>query len=390
MPPPHRNTPAVRDRFLLRPGVVFLNHGSFGACPVPVFEAYQRWQRELEGQPVEFLGRRSPELLRAARTALGAFVGADPDDLVYVPNATAGVNAVARSLELRPGDEVVGTDHEYGAEERTWQAACAERGARYVRAAVPVPVRSRDEVVEQIWSAVTPRTRVLAVSHITSPTALILPVGELIGRARAEGILTVIDGAHAPGQIPLDLRRLGADFYAANCHKWMCAPKGTGFLFARADLKDRLRPPVTSWGDAREAAGPSHFLNEFEWQGTEDISRYLAVPEAIRFLREHDWEAVRAGAHLLVRRFREAVARLAGSAPLCPDDEGWYAQMASMPLPVPVEEAPALQRRLYDEFAVEIPLMRWNGRTLLRISVQAYNTAGDVDMLLRALERVLR
>lgn len=380
----------MRDQFLLRPDVVFLNHGSFGACPAPVFEAYQRWQRELERQPVEFLGRRFRELLAAARAALAAFVGADAGDLVYVPNATAGVNAVARSLELRPGDEVVGTDHEYGGVERAWQAVCAERGARYVRAAVPVPVRTRDEVVEQIWSAVSPRTRVLAVSHITSPTALIFPVAELIARARAAGILTVIDGAHGPGQITVDLRRLRPDFYAANCHKWMCAPKGTGFLFARADLKDRLRPPITSWGDAESTAGPSHFLNEFEWQGTEDISRYLAVPEAIRFLREHDWEAVRARAHGLVRRFREAVAHLAGSAPLCPDDEGWYAQMASMPLPVPVEEAPALQRRLYEESAIEIPLMRWNGRTLLRISVQAYNTADDVEALLRALGRVLR
>lgn len=379
----------MRDHFLLRPDVVFLNHGSFGACPRPVFEAYQRWQLELERQPVEFLGRRSRRLLREAREALGGFVGADPDDLVYVPNATTGVNAVARSLDLRREDEVVVTDHEYGAVERTWQAACRERGARLVRAAVPVPVRTPGEIVERVWSAVGPRTRVLAVSHITAATALILPIAGLIERARAAGILTVIDGAHAPGQIPLDLRRLGPDFYSANCHKWMCAPKGSGFLYARADLKDILRPPITSWGDAADGAVPSHFLNEFEWQGTEDIARYLAVPEAIRFLREHDWEAVRARAHALVRRFREAVAALTGAAPLCPDGAGWYAQMASMPIPVPVEEAAVFQRRLYDAFGIEIPVFPWNGRSLLRISVQAYNTADDVDALVRALGRLL-
>lgn len=380
----------MRDLFLLRPGVVFLNHGSFGACPRPVFEAYQRWQLELEHQPVEFLGRRCRELLRTARRALGDYVGADPDDLVYVPNATTGVNVVARSLDLRPGDDVVGTDHEYGAVDRTWRTVCAERGARYVRAAVPVPVRTPGEVAEHIWSAVTPRTRVLAVSHITSPTALIFPLAEVIGRARSSGILTVVDGAHAPGQIPFDLRQLNVDFYAANCHKWLCAPKGTGFLFARRDLQDRLRPPITSWGDESDLAGPSHFLNEFEWQGTADLAGYLAVPEAIRFLRDHEWDGVRERAHALVRAFRSALAELTGLEALCADDPAWYAQMASMALPIPVEEARAFQQRLLEEFAVEIPVMRWNGRALLRISVQAYNTPEEVDTLVRAVGRLLR
>ena len=380
----------MRDLFLLRPGVIFLNHGAFGACPRPVFEAYQRWQLELEQQPVEFLGRRSGELLRTARRALGQEVGADPDDLVYVPNATTGVNVVARSLDLQPGDEVVGTDHEYGAVDRTWRTVCAERGARYVRAAVPVPVRAPGEVADRIWSAVTRRTRVLAVSHITSPTALTFPLAELIGRARSSGILTVVDGAHAPGQIPIDLRELGADFYAANCHKWLCAPKGTGFLFARRDLQDRLRPPITSWGDESDLAGPSHFLNEFEWQGTDDLAAYLAVPEAIRFLHDHDWGGVRERSHALVRTFRDALAVLTGLGPLCPDDPAWFTQMASMPLPIPAEEARAFQRRLLEEFAIEIPVMRWNGRALLRISVQAYNTPQDVDALVRAAGRLLR
>jgi len=226
---------ALCDLFLLDPDVIFVNHGSFGACPRPVFAAYQAWQRELERQPVEFLGRRFAALIAEARTALGAYVGAGADDLVYVPNATTGLNIVARSLELAPGDEVLATDHEYGALDRTWRFICAKRGARYVRQPVELPITSAEEVVEAVWAGVTDRTRVLFLSHITSPTAIIIPVAELVRRAREAGIITVVDGAHAPGQIPLDLESLGVDFYAGNCHKWMMAPKGSAFLYARRE-----------------------------------------------------------------------------------------------------------------------------------------------------------
>ncbi|MBN1661062.1 MAG: aminotransferase class V-fold PLP-dependent enzyme, partial [Anaerolineae bacterium] len=239
---------SIRDLFLLQPDVVFLNHGSFGACPRSVFEVYQRWQLELERQPVEFLGRRAPELMRAARQALGSYLGAEADDLVYVPNATTGLNAVARALPLLPGDEVLATDHEYGALDRTWRFVCARRGARYVNQPVPLPVESAEQVVEAIWGGVTERTRVLFLSHITSPTALILPVEALVRRARSAGILTVIDGAHVPGQTPLDLEALGADFYSGNCHKWLCSPKGAGFLYARREVQNLLEPLVVSWG----------------------------------------------------------------------------------------------------------------------------------------------
>jgi len=227
----------LRDLFLLRPDVVFLNHGSFGACPQPVFETYQRWQRELERQPVEFLGRRFASLMRTAREALASYVHTAPEDLVYVPNATTGLNVVARSLPLQPGDEVLATDHEYGALNRTWRFVCAKRNATYVNYPLPLPIRSAEQVVETIWAGVTPRTRVLFISQYTSPTALILPVAELVRRARQAGILTVVDGAHMPGQIPLDLTALGADFYAGNLHKWLCAPKGAGFLNARREVQ---------------------------------------------------------------------------------------------------------------------------------------------------------
>jgi isopenicillin-N epimerase len=208
----------MKDLFLLQPEMVFLNHGSFGACPAPVFAVYQEWQRALEAQPVEFLGRQGTALLATARAALAAYVGAEADDLVFVPNATTGVNIVARSLRLAPGDEVLATNLEYGAVDRTWQFLCRRAGASYVRQPIPLPVETAAEVIEALWQGVTPRTRVICVSHITSITALILPVAEICRRARQAGILTVIDGAHAPGQIPLDLAAIDADFYTGNCH----------------------------------------------------------------------------------------------------------------------------------------------------------------------------
>lgn len=386
----------LRGLFMLRPDVVFLNHGSFGACPRAVFEEYQRWQRELEAQPVEFLGRRFAGLMREARETLAAHVGAQTDDLVFVPNATTGLNVVARSLPLEPGDEVLATNHEYGALDRTWRFVCGKRGATYINQPVPLPLESPEQVVEAVWAGVTSRTRVLFLSHITSPTALTFPVAELVRRAREAGTLTVIDGAHAPGQIPLDLDRLGADFYSGNLHKWMCSPPGSAFLHARRDVQHLLEPLVVSWGWNRgdEVAGlldlgerTSRFIDEQEWQGTRDPAAYLAAPAAIQFQEEHDWPRVRAGCHELLRKARRRIEELTGLPGICPDSAEWYTQMAAFPLP-PCDAA-ALQRRLYDECRVEVPIIEWNGRQLVRVSIQGYNTAEDVEALLQALRSLL-
>jgi isopenicillin-N epimerase len=377
----------LRDLFLLRPDVVFLNHGSFGACPRPVFEVYRAWQLELERQPVAFLGRRFAELMQEARQALASYAGADADDLVYVPNATTGLNIVARSLPLEPGDEILATDHEYGALDRTWRFVCARRGARYVRQPVRLPVTSPEQVVEAIWSGVTERTRILFVSHITSSTALVFPVAELARRARAAGIISVVDGAHVPGHAPLNLAALDADFYAGNCHKWMMAPKGAAFLYARRDKQPLLEPLVVSWGWQSEKPGPSRFIDEQEFQGTRDIAAYLATPAAIEFMQAHHWSAVGRNCHALVRHARQEITALTGLPPISPDGPAWFRQMAAFPLPSCDGEM--LQRRLYDEFGVEIPIITWNGETLVRISVQGYNTRADVDRLVGALARLL-
>lgn len=384
---PMTQPPSLRDLFLLNPNVVFLNHGSFGACPKPVFDAYQRWQRELERQPVEFLGRRFNDLMREARSTLADFVGADADEITYVTNATVGLNTVARSLDLRPGDEVLSTDHEYGALDRTWRFLCEKSGAKYVRQPIHVPITNADEVIEAVWAGVTDRTQVLFISHITSPTAIILPVRELIARARERNIITIIDGAHAVGQIDLNLHELGADFYSSNCHKWLMAPKGSAFLYARRDVQHLVEPLVVSWGWQSERPGASRFIDEQEWQGTRDIAAYLSVPAAIQFFRDHDWLQVRQQCHELVRYAREQATALTGLPPLTPDHPAWFSQLSALPLP-PCD-LDALKRRLYDEHRIEIPVIRWNDRHFVRISIQGYNTQSDVDALLDALRELL-
>ncbi len=385
----HLIAEAGRD-FLVRPEIAFLNHGSFGARPRPVYEEQRRWQRELEAQPVAFLGRRLPELLAEARASLAAYLGAGADDVVFVPNATHGMNIVARALDLQPGDEVLGTDHEYGAVERTWRFVCGGRGATYRSQAVPLPVTSQDEIAECVWAGVTERTRVLVISHISSPTALRFPVEQLCRRAAERGILTVIDGAHAPGQIDLTLAALGADYYVGNAHKWLCAPVGAGFLYARPERQAQLQPLVVSWGWQPRQPGPSPFLDLFDWIGTDDPSAYLSVAAAIHYQREHDWGAVRAACHALLIEARDAVTALTSLAPIAPATTAFWGQMCAMPLPTS-DGMPAveLQRRLWEDFQVEVPISEWQGWRLLRVSIQAYNSRADVERLLEGLRALL-
>jgi isopenicillin-N epimerase len=364
---------------------VFLNHGSFGACPRPVFETYQRWQRELEAQPVELLGRRLTDLLAEARTELAAYLGASADDLVFVPNATHGTNIVARSLRLGPGDEVLATDHEYGAADRTWRYICGLTGATYVRVPIALPLESDDEAVEQFWSVVTSKTRVIFLSHITSPTAVILPVAEICRRAHAAGILTLVDGAHAPGQIDLSLDDIGADFYTGNCHKWLCAPKGSGFLHARPDAQALLEPLVVSWGWESEKPGVSPFIDYFSWTGTDDPSAYLSAGAAIDFQKQHDWQAARRACHDMAVWARKELCALVGLPELCPADR--FAQMFAVELPAGSIER--LGSRLWDDYRIEMPLVKWAGREFIRVSIQVYNSVEDVLRLRSALATLL-
>jgi isopenicillin-N epimerase len=381
---------SLRPFFLLDESIHFLNHGSFGACPRPVFEAYQAWQRRLEHQPVLFLGRELAALDQHARQALGDYLHTAADNLAFVPNATHAVNLIARSLALGPGDQILTSDHEYGACEYTWEFICQKSGATLIHQPIPLPVQSSEEILEQFWQGVTPRTRIIFLSHITSPTALRLPVEAVCARARRAGILTLIDGAHAPGQIDLDLDALGADFYVGNAHKWMLCPKGAGFLYARPEVQHLVEPLIVSWG--YHAAAPdtrgSRFLDLLGWTGTHDPAAALSVPAAIQFMQDHHWGQVRQDCHMLLRGAIRCICALVQLQPVYPLDSGLYHQMGIAPLP-PDTDIAALKVRLYAEHRVEVPIIEWNGRKFVRISVQGYNTPADLDALYAGLRRLL-
>lgn len=384
----------MRERFLLRHDVAFLNHGSFGACPREVLEEYWRLQRELEAEPVEFIARRLMGLTRAVREELGAFLGADALDLVPVPNATTGVNIVAHSLRLGPGDEVLTCDHEYGACDRMWTFLAGQRGFSYRAVEIPVPVGEQEEVVERIVSAITPATRVIFLSQITSPTALTLPIEPIVRAARERGIITVIDAAHAPGQVPMDLDATGADFTTGNLHKWLCAPKGSAFLHARREVQDLLDPLVVSWGwEPAERTRPSftgetRFIDLFQYTGTVDPSPFLAVPAALRFHRDPEWQAAVARSRELLVAARPRIAEALHALPIAPDSGGWFQQMSAFVLPAEID-APLLQHRLFDEFGVEIPAVVWNAHWTIRISVNGYTEPWEVNRLIDAARAIV-
>lgn len=379
----------MRELFLLDPDVVFLNHGSFGACPREVLAAQRRWTEEMERNPVAFLGRRSAELLAGARARLADFLGADAADLVFVQNATTGVNIVARSLALKPGDEILTTDHEYGACDATWQRVCEQSGATLRRVEIPLPF-DLSTFASRVLSGIGPRTRLIFASHLTSTTALIFPIAALCAGARERGVLTLIDGAHAPGHIDLALDAIGADFYTGNAHKWLCAPKGSGFLHARRALHERLHATVTSWGYVAGMQGHTGFdaytgssviERRLQWQGTRDISAWLAVPAAIDFVTRAEWQAERERSRLSARALMHRVAARHALPVIGADAD--FAQM--VPLPVPHTDAEALRATLFGQYGIEVPVTTHGGRNFVRVSVQGYNTEAELTALERAL-----
>ena len=376
--------------FLLRDDVTFLNHGSFGACPRPVFETYQAWQLELEREPVLFLGRKLTENMRVPRVRLSAELGVGPEDIVGLVNATEGLNIVAQSLSLKEGDEILTTDHEYASLEKTWAYVCRRTGAKVVTVKVPMPLVSEEAFTDTLVNAMTERTRVLFLSHITSPTALRFPIERPILEAKKRGIWTVIDGAHTPGHIPLDLKAMDVDFYAGNCHKWLMTPKGSAFLYVRPELQGLINPLVISHGwtagskepGAKGAFGNSPFIDELEMQGTRDPAAWLTVPAALDFRREHDWPSVQRQCQELAQETAGRLRALTGLEPLSAP-EFCAPQMVAMP--IPHTDVVALGKKLFDEYGIEIPVLQWQDHSIVRVSVQGYNSRDQMDKLLDAL-----
>jgi isopenicillin-N epimerase len=386
----------LAQQFLLDPDVVFLNHGSFGACPRPVFEDYQRWQLTLERQPVEFLDskRGLKRNLAVSREALALELGTTPDNIAQVSNATTGLNIVLQSLPLKPGDEIVTTNHEYNALEKTLTYVARKTGAKIVVAEVPLPLTSAQQFHDAVAAHFTDRTRVLFLSHITSATALLFPIETLIAEARQRGAFSVIDGAHTPGHIPLDLEAIGADFYSGNCHKWLMSPKGSAFVYCRPEWQSMLDPLVISHGwtaDNKEpgVSGPfgnSAFVDEIEMQGTRDPSAWLAVPAALAFRREHDWHKVAADCSRLAQDTAARMRALTG-LPALSTAQFCAPQMVAMPLP-PCDPL-TVKEALLRDYNIEIPVFEWQGRFIARLSCQGYNTLRDMDVLVGALSDLL-
>jgi isopenicillin-N epimerase len=373
----------------LDPSVAYLNHGSYGACPAAVLDAQAALRSEMEREPVDFLSSALPARLDAARDALSAFLGAEPEDLVFVPNATAGVNAVLRSLSLTPGDELLITSHTYAACRKTAEFVTERAGARVVVAHLPFPCRSEEDLITPILKGVSPRTRLALLDHVTSPTALILPMARLVGDLRAVGVETLVDGAHAPGMIPLQLSDLDAAYYTGNAHKWLCAPKGAAFLHVRRDRQAHLHPTVISHG---YGAG---WRAEFDWTGTFDPTPWLCIPEALRFigaLLPGGWPAVMATNHTLALQARSLLADSCGIGAPCP--ESMIGSIASIPLPRASDGSPAHRldtQGLHDWFrkrGVETWLYA-HPVPVLRVSAQLYNDLDQFKRLADLLEEAL-
>jgi len=374
----------------LDPSVVFLNHGSFGACPRTVLAAQREFVARMEREPVLFVHRDLEGLLDVARGSLASFLGADADDLAFVPNATAGVNTVLRSLRLEPGDEVVTTDHEYNACRNALDMVAQLWGARVVVAQVPFPLQDPAQVVDALTRCITPRTRLLLVDHVTSPTGMVLPVDRIVAAFAARGVDTLVDGAHAPGMLPLELRSLGAAYYTGNCHKWLCTPKGSAFLFVRRDRQAGIRPLAISHGANSTRTDRSRFRLEFDFTGTCDASPWLAIPAALDFLSHllpGGIPALMAHNRSLALRARDLLCNVLGTAAPCPDS--MIGSLASIVLP-PLEREPVgvlgldpLQLELWERWRVEVPVMRWASPRLrmLRVSPQAYNSFEQYEYL---------
>jgi isopenicillin-N epimerase len=378
---------SLKEHFLLRPDIHFLNFGSFGATPKPIFEKYQDWQRILEAEPVQFIAFDGYQYLADSRAVLAKFLNcADKDDLVYVTNPSFAINMIAKSFPLEAGDEILTTDIEYGACDRTWEYYCKKKGATYRKQKINLPIVDKAQFIEDFFKGCNEKTKAIFISHITSATGLILPAEEICAIAKAKGLITIVDGAHAPAHIPLDLSKIQADFYTGACHKWMMAPKGCSFLYATKSVQPICDPMIVSWG--YQAAKPSHsnFLDYHQMIGTRDFSAFLTVATCIEFMEQHNWKAVGQKCHEMVLEHAPRFFALFNSKPICPLNSEWIGQMISIPIQTPDPEK--LQRSLFLDYKIEVPIMRQGDDVYLRYSMNAFNTVEDLDALYSAIKEI--
>lgn len=377
----------MKAQFLLDNNITFLNHGSFGACPKPIFEEYQRFQLELETEPVHFIQKKLPVYLKEAKKPLAKFIGCDIEDFFFTPNPTFAINTVMRSLSLQAGDEILTTNHEYGAMDRTWNFYCKKSGAKYVRQDISLPIVSKEQIIEEFWKGYNSNTKVIFLNQISSSTALIFPVKEICDKAQKLGLITIIDGAHVPGHIDLNIQDLNPDFYTGTLHKWMLAPKGSSFLYVKREFQADIDPLVVSWGYESLMPSDSQFLDYHEYQGTQDVSQYLCTPKVISFLEENNWKEKSKACRKLVLDNYQRFCDLVGTKPICPISEEFLGQMVS--IPVRTEKPMELKELLYSKYKIQIPIMPLNGNIYMRYSINVYNSKEDLEILYQAITDII-
>ncbi len=376
----------MKDLFLLDSDITFLNFGSFGACPKEVFEDYIQWQYLLEKEPVQFIAFEGANYVKNARSALADYINCNANDLVFVPNPTHAVNLIAKNMKLAPGDEVLSTNLEYGAIDRTWNYYCKAAGVKYIQQPISLPLTSKEAFIEEFWKGYSDKTKVVFISQITSTTALIFPVKEICEEAKKRGLITIVDGAHVPGHIDLDLADLQADFYTGACHKWMMTPKGCSFLYVKPEFQSMLDPLIVSWGYQSAAPSDSQFFDYHQFNGTRDFSAYLTVPKAIDFMQKHDWKNVSKLCKDIVLATAPPLFELLNAQPLAPLTKEFFGQMCSVE--IKTTEPEKLQRLLFEKYRIEIPIMRQADKCYIRFSFQAFNSISDIEYLVQSLAEI--
>lgn len=376
----------MKNLFLLQEDITFLNFGSFGACPKEIFDDYIQWQFLLEKEPVQFITVDGYNYIQNSLSALAKYINCSAKELVFVPNPTHAVNILAKNIPLNPGDEILTTNLEYGALDRTWKYFCSKNGAKYIQQKISLPIQSKEEFIHEFWKGYTDNTKVIFISQITSSTALILPVKEICAEAKKRGLLTIVDGAHVPGHIDLDLQDLQADFYTGACHKWMMTPKGSSFLYTKNEFQKILDPLIISWGYESVSPSDSLYFDYHQFNGTRDFSAYLTIPKAIEFMQKNNWKSVSDSCKKNVLECAPSLFEFLKTDSLAPLNGDFYGQLCSAK--IKTADPQKLQRLLFEKYKIEIPIMQHGSDSYIRFSFQAFNNVAEIEYLIHSLNEI--
>ena len=373
----------LKSLFMLDPKITYLNHGSFGACPTPIFNELIKWQKKLELEPTKHLAFDVYEYLEQSRISLSNYIDCNKDDIIFSPNPSTALNTVIKSLDLKKNDEILTTNHEYGALDKTWKFICKKTGAKYIQTDIPLPFLSEEDFIERLEAKITSKTKIIFASHITSSTAIIFPAKKISALAKKHNLFCIIDGAHAPAFIDLSIKKINCDVYVGACHKWMCSPKGVSFLYVKKKHQNKIDPLVVSWGYDSDFPSKSKFLDYHQWQGTKDMSAYLTIPYTIKFLKENNWNKIREKCNKINIWARNEINNLLDKENIC--DDKFLGQMSSIYMDI--EANPKNNIEFYKKYNIQVPFILWNNKSFFRISTQVYNTKQDIYKLLDALKK---